>query len=344
MVEQTATVSAGPPLFSIIIGVYNDWKPLDQCLQSVAQQVKAPSFEVVVVDDGSNESAPDFIRQWRRTYPLTISSGVHQGVAAARNQGIRAASGKLLLFVDADCKLHEDCLMNLASIVVDSPHHDCFQLRLSGDCSTTVGRVEELRLKTLQDHMLQSSGCIRYLNTAGFAIRRSKVNFATGLFDPVARRAEDTLLLAGLMQSGELPFFVPDAIVQHAIPLSLASFLLKAIRSAYLEARTYQVIAFKGVRIRVSHRERLRMLSSMWKASHDRKIGRSAWFVLLTRQVLQRLVSLACGCLQIVSRPHAQWRNSLAQHVSAPSERPPGELVKSASASSSDGSRRGHTP
>jgi glycosyltransferase involved in cell wall biosynthesis len=343
MVDPTATVPVGSPLLSVIIGVYNDWSPLDQCLRSLAQQTKTPSFEVIVVDDGSLQPAPDSIRQWSRCYPLTISRAEHQGVAAARNQGIQVSSGQLLLFVDADCRLHEDCLMKLAVRVTDSPRHHYFQLRLSGDSSTTVGRAEELRLLTLQNHLLQSTGCIRYLNTAGFAIRRSKVDSARGLFDPVARRAEDTLLLADLMQSGELPLFVPEAIVQHAIPLSLVSFLRKAVRSAYLEARTYQVISYKGVRIRVSHGERLRMLVSMWKTSRDPGIGRSAWFVLVIRQALQRVVSLACRCLQIVSKAQPSNQSSLQKQVSAKSERPD-PLVKGASASSSDGARRGHTP
>ena len=48
--------------------------------------------------------------------------------------------------------------------------------------------------------MLQPDGRIRYLNTAGFAIRRTAVNVEEGLFDPVAIRAEDTLLLANLMK------------------------------------------------------------------------------------------------------------------------------------------------
>ena len=61
--------------------------------------------------------------------------------------------GSILLFADADCRFQKDCLALLGSAVASSPPHDCFQLRLTGDCSTLVGRVEELRLMTLQDHL-----------------------------------------------------------------------------------------------------------------------------------------------------------------------------------------------
>jgi glycosyltransferase involved in cell wall biosynthesis len=275
------------PLFSIIIGVFNDWTPLDQCLRSLEQQTNESGFEVIVVDDGSKEEAPEFIRGWVHHYPLTIVRERHVGISAARNRGVQISKGMVLVFVDADCKLQANCLAELASTIARSPRHNCFQLHLIGDRSGLVGRAEELRLITLQNHLLQPNGCIRYLNTAGFAIRRMTANIEGGVFDSVAARAEDTLLLANLMQGGELPFFVPNAIVQHAIPLSLIECFRKDYRSAHLEGRTFDIIASKGVRIRVSHRERLSMLWSMWKTSKQQSIGKLAWFVLAARQALR---------------------------------------------------------
>src|SRR5271166_2293322 len=283
-------VSTTTSLFSIIIGVYSDWVPLDQCLGSLAQQTNGSSFEVIVVDDGSTEVAPEFIRHWTCFYPLTLVRQSHAGISAARNRGIRVSRGLVLVFVDADCKFHPDCLATLGATITQSPQHNCFQLHLVGDCSGIVGRAEELRLITLQNHLLQPSGCIRYLNTAGFAIRRARVDIEGGVFDPVAVRAEDTLLLANLIKTGELPLFVPNATVQHAIPLSLIDCFRKDIRSAHLDARTYDVIAAKGVRFRVGQQERLRMVLSMWKTSAQHSIGRSAWFVLAARQAPRLIV------------------------------------------------------
>jgi len=215
-----------------------------------------------------------------------------------------------MLFVDADCKLQTDCLTTLASAIRDSPQHNCFQLHLTGDRAGLVGRAEELRLNTLQNHLLQPNGCIRYLNTSGFAIRRKSVEVERGLFDPAALRAEDTLLLADLMQIGELPLFVTNAIVQHGIPSSLIKCLLKDMRSAYLKGSTFDLIASKGVRIRASHRERLGMMSSMWKTSQRQSIGRLAWFVVLTRQVLARIVSVVCSCFRLRPSSHTPASSS----------------------------------
>jgi glycosyltransferase involved in cell wall biosynthesis len=290
------------PLFSIIIPAYNDRDPLDQCLESLARLIDAPSFEVIVADDGSTEPAQEFIQQWQHHYPLIIDRQPHAGISAARNRGARISRGSVLLFVDADSRLQTRCLAALNSTIAMSPQHNCFQLHLVGDCATLVGSAEQLRLQTIQNHTLQPNGCIRYLNTAGFAIRRARVDIQRGIFDPAALRAEDTLLLSNLMQAGELPLFVPNAVVEHTTPLSLIESLGKSIRSAYLEGKTYEIIAAKGLRIRVSHRERLSMLWSMWKASTELSIGRSAWFLVAIRQTLQRITSLTYYVLSLVRR------------------------------------------
>jgi glycosyltransferase involved in cell wall biosynthesis len=295
--ESTLTMR---PLLSIVIAVYNDWEPLDDCLQSLAQQANGPSFEVIIVDDGSREVAPECIRRWTERYPLTIIRQSHVGISAARNRGVQVSRGEVLVFVDADCRLQTDCLVALGSTIAKSPEHNCFQLRLVGDCSGTVGRAEELRLATLQDYMRQPAGCIRYLNTAGFAIRRSAVDIERGVFDPIVLRGEDTLLLATLMQRGELPLFVANAIVQHAIPLSLMECLRKDIRSVYLEGQAYDIIASKGVRIQLSHRERLAMMMSMWRISGRDSIGRSGWFVVTGRQALRLIASFAYRCFRVI--------------------------------------------
>ena len=299
--ERNATV---PPRFSIVIPVYNDWKSLEECLQSLARQSYEPDFEVILVDDGSTETAPEYIRSAGQGHPLTVIRQAHTGIPAARNKGIRAAKGTVLLFVDADCRLQADCLTALSSVIADAPQHDCFQLRLVGNCSTVVGRAEHLRLLSFQSYMLKPDGCIRYLNTAGFAIRRERVDIEAGVFDPAALRAEDTVLLAHLIQEGKLPLFVPNAVVEHAIPLSLMQCVQKDIQSVSLQHRAYGIIASKGVRIRITNRERLSLLRSMWKAAAQTSIGRSAWFVLVVRQSLQRMISFAYRCLRI--RPTTQ--------------------------------------
>ncbi len=288
---QASQAWSESPQFSIIVAVYNDWEMLKGCLQSLAQQANAPSFEVVIVDDGSSQNPPELVRNSIPPHQLRLIQQDHSGIPAARNRGIRASKGKVLLFVDADSRLRPNCLAALNAKIAQSPQHDCFQLRLAGNCSSLVGRAEELRLVNFQDHTLQPDGRIRYLNTAGFAIRATMADIDTGLFDHVALRGEDTLLLAKLIEVGDLPLFVPDAVVEHCVAGSLMGALGKDFRSARLERNAYQIIAAKGIEIRITHRERLKLLSSMWKTARRESIGRWAWFALFARQAFKRVLS-----------------------------------------------------
>jgi glycosyltransferase involved in cell wall biosynthesis len=296
-VEDESTASTTPS-FSIIIAVYNDWGPLDHCLQSLCEQINGPSFEVIVVDDGSETNAPGFIADWDRRYPLSIVRQPHAGISAARNRGIHASRGSVLVFADADCKFQPNCLAALDATMSNSPQHDCFQLRLIGDGNGLVGRAEQLRLLTIQGHMLLRDGCIRYLNTAGFAIRRTQVDVDKGLFDQEAERAEDTFLLAKLIEGGVSPWFAKDAVVQHAIPLSLMECLRKDIHTARMEARTYEIIDLNGVKLRITNRERFSLLFSMWKTSAQRSIGHAAWFVVVARQGLRWVILSVDRCFR----------------------------------------------
>jgi glycosyltransferase involved in cell wall biosynthesis len=304
MGEQDS-ISTTRPLLSVVIAVYNDWALLERCLQSLAKQANEAGFEVVIVDDGSEEASPESIRRWGECYPLTLIRQSHAGISAARNRGVQVSRGTVLLFVDADCVVQAGCLAALGSMIAEFPQRDCFQLHLVGDCSGLVGRAEELRLATLQDHLLQPDGRIRYLNTSGFAIRRAAVDIDKGVFNPVALRAEDTLLLATLMKRGELPFFLPNAVVQHAIPLSLMECLRKDLRSVRMVEETYEIIASMGVSFRLNNRQRLSMLSSMWTNSGRESIGRSAWFVVSGRRALGFIASFVYRCFRGVRRDSA---------------------------------------
>ncbi len=243
------------------------------------------------MDDGSDQPAPESVLRWRESFPIKLLRQDHAGISPARNKGIQESQGPVLAFIDADCRMLPNCLAALEAKLSASPQQTCFQLHLIGDSANVVGRAEELRLIALQSHLLLPDGHIRYLNTAGFAILRSKVSEDGNLFNPIAIRAEDTLLLATLMRRGELPVFVPDATVRHAIPLSLLECLSKDVRSAYVERRAYDVIAARGITIQLTNADRWAIMSSMWQASAQPSIGRLSWFIVTGRQVLRLLIS-----------------------------------------------------
>lgn len=88
------------PFFSIIIPTYNRAGDLKSSLESVLQQ-SFTDFEVVVVDDGSTDHTAAVVRSFTDTRVKYIYQQNSER-SAARNNGIRNASGKYICFLDSD--------------------------------------------------------------------------------------------------------------------------------------------------------------------------------------------------------------------------------------------------
>ncbi|MBP8533227.1 glycosyltransferase [Streptomyces sp. MK37H] len=91
------------PLLSIVIPTYNRAALLDRTLSTLARQTSAPEdFEVVVSDDGSNDSTRDVVRSYedRLRMRYVFQEDLGYRVASARNGGARVASAPLLAFLD----------------------------------------------------------------------------------------------------------------------------------------------------------------------------------------------------------------------------------------------------
>ncbi|OYS59294.1 glycosyltransferase family 2 protein [Limosilactobacillus reuteri] len=100
-------------LVSIIIPVYNKEKYISNCIESVLSQTYE-ALEIVVINDGSTDSSSqlviDFIKKDKR---IKFFSQANAGVGAARNKGILSATGKYILFLDADDVLSKNYVENL---------------------------------------------------------------------------------------------------------------------------------------------------------------------------------------------------------------------------------------
>lgn len=91
---------------SVIIPVYNTEKYLRFCLDSIRRQT-LDDIEVIVVDDGSNDSSPAICDDFAHDKRFQIFHNANKGVSKARNFGIERATGKYCMFVDSDDWLDE---------------------------------------------------------------------------------------------------------------------------------------------------------------------------------------------------------------------------------------------
>lgn len=88
-------------MISVIIPLYNKAHTIEKTLDCVLSQTYR-DYEVVIVDDGSNDNGVQLINEKYQDPRIRIISQRNQGVSAARNTGIENARGEWLSFLDAD--------------------------------------------------------------------------------------------------------------------------------------------------------------------------------------------------------------------------------------------------
>lgn len=96
--EAKGTVFSAP-LVSVIIPAYNAEKFILEAIHSVLDQNYAP-LEILLIDDGSKDETAALVR--REAPQVRIIRQANAGVAAARNTGLRHATGVYICFLDAD--------------------------------------------------------------------------------------------------------------------------------------------------------------------------------------------------------------------------------------------------
>ncbi len=96
--------------FTIIVPTYNRKLKLRQCLDSLFTQIyPKDAFEIIVIDDGSNDGTKDMLEALSKINPnLKYFIQQHKGPAVARNLGIKYASAEIIGFTDSDCILNKD--------------------------------------------------------------------------------------------------------------------------------------------------------------------------------------------------------------------------------------------
>ena len=98
------SVSQGtPPLLSVVMPTYNRRTILRKTLLAfVSQTIPPEHFEVIVIDDGSSDETRAMLQSFQAPFTLRILTQPHRGPNAARNMGIRAARGNLVLLTGDD--------------------------------------------------------------------------------------------------------------------------------------------------------------------------------------------------------------------------------------------------
>lgn len=213
-------------MISVVVPVFrNATSALDLVDALLQQQLPSgTSLEVVLVDDGSDDGSVELLR--RRTYHQVrlLALPRNMGRSAARNAGASHASGRVLFFVDSDCRPGHPAVL-------------AAHLRQLGDgavasCGPVTGEGKGFWSRYQDDASRRrarrhASGATYAGSTANFCVRADSYRELGG-FDSryVEYGFEDRDLLVRLARVGRIAW-CQEAVVKHLDSLSLRSVLEK---------------------------------------------------------------------------------------------------------------------
>lgn len=114
------------PRLSFIIPVFNEEAVIARKLQNTLSLVYPGELEVIVVDDGSNDSTPVILKTLERTETRLFSIRNRRlGKAQALRTGIEVARGELIVISDADAFLNKVALVDAAKVLTNYPKVGC---------------------------------------------------------------------------------------------------------------------------------------------------------------------------------------------------------------------------
>jgi GT2 family glycosyltransferase len=229
---EFSVIVGDAPAVSVVIPTYNRLGRLRRVLAALAEQTYPRQHtEIIVVSDGSTDGTNEYLTHEPPIELVLVAQG-NRGPAAARNRGIEASSGSIVLFVDDDVIAAPD----LVQRHVDSHRAGGAGLAVIGPMLTPPDahmrpwvRWEQTMLYRQYEAMRRGlyDATPRQFYTGNASVDRDSL-LASGGFDPRFRRAED-LDLAYRMETAGLRFvFNPHAVGYHYADRSFGSWLRNA--------------------------------------------------------------------------------------------------------------------
>jgi glycosyltransferase involved in cell wall biosynthesis len=197
------------PFISVIVCTYNGSATIRDCLEGLVK-LSYPSFEIIVINDGSTDNTAEIIRE----YPVRLINTKNKGLSSARNRGMNTAQGSILAYIDDDAYPEMHWLHYLAYTYLHSNHGAVggpniipSQDGLIAQCVADApgGPVHVLLDEEIAEHI---PGC-------NFSVRKEVLKQIGG-FDPRYRAAGDDVDACWRIQeAGYTVGYHPAALVWH---------------------------------------------------------------------------------------------------------------------------------
>ena len=270
---------------TVIIAARNAGSTIDQQLEALAHQRTDVKWELVVVDNGSEDDTSDVVRRWAGSIPnLRIIDHAPPGAAGARNAGANAAVSEFLLFCDADDIVEPDWLDELVAAVRDAD---------AAAGTLEVAALNDASVVAWYDSF-SASGVVRSPNTlpwartANLAVRREVFQGIGGFDESFAGAAGEDIAFAWSVQlAGHSLVDAPNAVIHYRLRTDVRSVVRQARRYGEAEVLLHRRFGDRGMR-----RRTVALATKSW-----------AWHLVHLPQAVGRRDSMV------------RWRRGMAKNV-----------------------------
>lgn len=220
---------------SIIIVNYNTRKLIHNCLQSIINNTEEISYEIIVIDNNSNDGSQNMIREIFPDVTL-IQNNENTGFSRANNIGYHKSNGRLLLFLNSDTIIHVNAINKMVSYLErhnsigvlgpkilnheGKPTHS-FQRFLDAKKLFFGSKYFKYILDVNKYHMnyslydFNSVQEVEWLSGACLLIRRDAFEKAGGWDENYYFYCEDMDLCYQIIKQGYSVVFYPEAMITH---------------------------------------------------------------------------------------------------------------------------------
>lgn len=209
-------------LISVIVPAYNAEQYIEECIVSVISKVTYP-LEVIIIDDSSTDRTYNLCKMIsNREDNILVCKIPHSGVSAARNEGLRIAKGKYVVFCDADDTLVASSLDSMVHYLDSCESIDLVVGNVIKRNAPLITKNETISADSAIKRFYSNDDS-RLLGTVyGKMFRRDTISSLR--FNENISVGEDSLfLLSYLIKSNEI-IFSTDLIYVHRInPLGVIS-------------------------------------------------------------------------------------------------------------------------
>jgi glycosyltransferase involved in cell wall biosynthesis len=208
------TIETGTPRFSVIIPAYNQARYLGEAIKSVLAQT-FHDYEIVVVNDGSTDETEMVALRYDEKIRYVYQE--NQGLAGARNSGIRAAQGAWIALLDSDDCWLPEFLERMTARINEHPRAVVFYGAALCVDERGVPLKQAVGYKPVENVRLYHALLRANFIIPSTVVVNKKVIEQAGCFDQSLRSCEDWDLWLQLLSEGKAFYGIPDVLVHYRI-------------------------------------------------------------------------------------------------------------------------------